>query len=99
MVSGGGRLNRLAQKSQTALASFEKNDLAPRQANGLMLYGALGIIKTVFPKTKIKDLAKTFKPEKYRALGIKVAQRIRNKIVVIYASADNNSLGHLWKIH
>lgn len=99
VVSGGGKLAKMAQETKNPLAFFEKKDLAPRQANGLMFYGALGIIKAVLPQTTIKDLSRLIKPEKFRLNSQKIAKKIKNKTVLIYTTTQNNHLGYLWKIH
>ncbi|OGY62458.1 MAG: hypothetical protein A2745_03230 [Candidatus Harrisonbacteria bacterium RIFCSPHIGHO2_01_FULL_44_13] len=99
VVSGGGRLTKLARESEIPLAAFHKNELAPRQANGLMFYGVLGIIKKILPETQIPDLSKKIRPKDSRKIGKALAAKLKRKIILIYTSNQNSHLGYLWKIH
>jgi glucose/mannose-6-phosphate isomerase len=98
-VSGGGKLTELAEKSKTPLAAFDQNDLVPRQANGLMLYGALGIIKSLLTETEIPDCSKKIRTEKWRKIGEGFAKEIIGTVPLIYTSRANKHLGYFWKIH
>ena len=97
VVTGGGKLMEAAKKSGDPLAVFEKYDLAPRQANGVMLYGALGLLKNSLPKIKIAS--PSVNPAKYRELGKKISAAIGKKNVVVYTTTANSHLGYLWKAH
>lgn len=99
VISGGGKLTQLAQKSKAPLATFKQNKLAPRQANGVMFYGALGIIKKIFQKTIVPDLSKKLNPVKHQKTGEGLAKKLKDKIILIYTSNQNSHLGYLWKIH
>ncbi|OGY64622.1 MAG: hypothetical protein A3I24_01320 [Candidatus Harrisonbacteria bacterium RIFCSPLOWO2_02_FULL_41_13b] len=99
VVSGGGKLLSLAKKQKIAFATFEKNSLAPRQANGLMFYGTLGLLKAALPATKIIELSSKINSANYRLIGKKLASQIQGKVAVIYSTVQNRHLGYLWKIH
>ena len=99
IVSGGGKLLSLAKKQKIAFATFEKNSLAPRQANGLMFYGTLGLLKTALPTTKIIELSSKINPADYRLISKKIASQIKGKVAIIYSTIPNRHLGYLWKIH
>lgn len=98
-VAGGGKLLAMAKKNKVAFASFEKNQLAPRQANGLMVYAALGIIKKALPQTRIPDLSKKIRPGGHQLIGKNIAGKIKSGAAMIYTTAANRHLGYIWKIH
>lgn len=99
VISGGGRLAKLAQKAGVALAGFNQNQLTPRQANGVMLYGALGLIKAVMPGTYTPDFSKKIKPLAWKKEGQRLANRLVGKLILVYTASRHRPLGYFWKIN
>lgn len=97
VVSGGGELGALARNFKIPLALFSKGTLVPRQANGLMFYGALGILKHIWPQIQAPDLSKKINPKKFERLGFKLAKKIGRKTILVYTSSANSHLGYHFK--
>lgn len=98
-ISGGGRLTELAKKAGVALAGFNQNQLVPRQANGVMLYGALGLIKATMPGTYTPDFSKKIKPLAWEEAGRRLADRLAGKLILVYTASRHRPLGYFWKIN
>lgn len=97
-VGGGGKLKELALKNGRPFAAFEKNGLVPRQAVGLMFYGAIAVLKRVFKGVAVPDLNKSFNSGKLENKGRSLAKMIKNRIPVVCASPRNRHLAYDWKI-
>ncbi len=97
-VGGGGKLKKLALKNRRPFAEFGKNGLVPRQAAGLMFYGAAAVLKRVFGSVAVPDLSESFNSAILEGKGRSLAKSIKNKIPVICASPRNRHLADDWKI-
>lgn len=93
VVCSGGKLSEMAKKNKTPAAFFENPGLKPRQGSGLMFFGAIGILKTCFPQIKIKKI----KINKSENEGKKIAEKIKNRIALLYGSQKNNFIAYNWK--
>lgn len=99
VVTGGGELLRVAQEQNLPRAVFPQGDLPPRQGVGYMLYGLLGILKTIFPEVKAPDLSSRIDPVAYQAIAEKLATNLSKKTVFIYTSTAASHIGQLIKIN
>lgn len=99
VVTGGGPLKTIAEKHQLPAAYFEKGMLAPREATGLMLYGALGILRQIWKKIPAPDLSLRISPAHEEAEGAAIARAIGNRMPLIYTARELSHLGYFWKIH
>lgn len=95
-VTGGGRLRSLALKNHLPLAAFGTRGLTPREASGMMFYGIVRILKSVFP-LQISSSIKLTNPNRSGSLGKKLAEAARNRNVLIYTQPDFSHLGYIWK--
>lgn len=100
-IASGGKLTELSKKhgipSVMIPAGFQ-----PRMALGFQ-YAALmqvlvncGLVEDGLDN--ISALEELLKPQSLEAYGKKLAQRLRNKIPVVYASYGLRSLARIWKI-
>jgi glucose/mannose-6-phosphate isomerase len=94
IVCSGGKLAKISKKLNIPTAIFENIGIKPRQGNGLMFYGTLGILKACFPKMKIKEV---FIKPGLEKTGKEIAKKISNKIVLLYSSLKNNRIAYNWK--
>ena len=95
-VCSGGKLKELAIKNNLPLALFPGDGLAPRQASGYLFYGAMGVIKKVFPKVLLPNFSK-INPAALEKTGRKIASHLTNKAVLVYATSNNAHLAYNWK--
>ncbi|MDD5547793.1 MAG: SIS domain-containing protein [Candidatus Pacebacteria bacterium] len=95
-VCSGGQLKKLSDKAGVPLSLLPAGNLTPRQANGLMFYGIMQIVKTVFPGSKNQSLA-YLKPKSFETAGKIISRQLKNKTVLIYSSPENNHLSYIWK--
>lgn len=96
VVCSGGKLNELAIKNKLPMAFFPADGLAPRQASGYMFYGAMGIIKKVFPQISLPGFS-GINPAALEKTGQKIARLLTNKLVLVYTASNNNFLAYNWK--
>lgn len=96
VICSGGNLKILAEKTGSPLTIIPANNLAPRQANGLLFYGIIKIIKIVYPSVKTIPLTK-LNPKSLEKTGSKIAKKLKKKTVLIYSSPKNNHLSYIWK--
>ncbi len=96
VVCSGGKLQQLAESAKTPLAIFCGDNLAPRQASGLMFYGAMKILKKAFRNIKLPDFS-GLKPASLENSGKKIARHLTKKEVLVYTTSNNNHLAYNWK--
>lgn len=93
VVCSGGKLLQAAKKENSPIAHFENPGIKPRQGNGFMFYGAMGILKNIFSGIKIQNI----RLNNMEKSGKAIAQKIKNKIALIYGSQKNSYLCYNWK--
>ena len=93
-VTGGGKLKEESIKNKTAIASFDRGDLTPRQASGLMYYGVINILEAIFdvriPRFELETIPKL------RKAGMDISKKIEGNIIV-YSLNNLYHLSLLWK--
>lgn len=100
-ITSGGQLKELCQKNNTPLVEIPSG-LLPRMATGYIftvLYSILansGLIEN--KSSEIIDMAKNLKPAGQENQGQKLAEKIKDKIPLIYTSDKLKVLGYIWKI-
>ncbi|TSC96909.1 MAG: glucose/mannose-6-phosphate isomerase [Parcubacteria group bacterium Athens1014_26] len=96
VVCSGGKLKKLADSSDAPAAIIPKSGLVSRQAAGYLFYGALQLIKTIFPNIKLTGHT-GINPQTLEKKGLEIARGIKNKTILIYGSRKNNHLAYIWK--
>lgn len=103
-IATGGKLAELCKKDKTPLVKIpSKEKIQPRSAVG---YQFAAIVKVLSNSNIIKDLdkdilmlGKSLKSGILEKQGKELAQKIKNKIPVIYASDKFKELAQIWKIN
>ena len=93
VICSGGKLLKMAERENSPIAYFSNPGIKPRQGGGFMFYGALGILKNIFPKIKTPKIELSDKEKE----GASMAKKISGKIALIYGSQKNNYLCYNWK--
>lgn len=95
VVTGGGRLLRIALGKRLPIVTFQPGDLTPREASGIMTYGIVKVLKAVLP-LKVSPL-KEFEPLRLKGLGERLARAAKNRNILIYTDYSFAHLGYIWK--
>lgn len=99
IVAGGGTLLAEAQKNDLPYCTFKApSSLQPRQGYGFTLYGALTVIKTVFPRLTLPDLRNRIKIERFAQSAERIVARVQGKTVLVYTTLAHQHLGQVFKI-
>jgi glucose/mannose-6-phosphate isomerase len=72
--------------------------MQPRLALGFHTKALLKILNREKELKKISELVYLLQPEKFEEQGRDLAQKIKNKIPIIYASEKNQAIAYIWKI-
>lgn len=102
-ISSGGEIEKLSKEYQVPLARIEKDNIQPRYALGYQFGAVMGIlyncrlIKNEFLEN-LMNLESTIKPASLEEEGRGIAEKIQDKIPLIYASFQNLELARIIKI-
>ncbi len=99
VVTSGGELLRIAEESRLPRASFPAHDLAPRQATGIMFYGSLAVLRSIWPSMKAPNLSAKVSPERFRAEAKRIAGVIGSGNAAVFAEGEDSHLAYFWKVH
>lgn len=96
-ISTGGVLLELAQAAGVPLIRLPATGIQPRMALG---YFVLALAKLTWPDmgASLKSELNNLSPERWRAAGEKLAEKLKGKIPLIYTSTINLPLASTWKI-
>jgi len=102
-ISTNGKLAELCKKDKNLWVKLPKAKIQPRQAVGFQF---ASIVKLLSNSNIIKDLdeeildmSKFLKPKTLEKQGKELAQKIKGKIPIIYASDKYRALAQIWKIN
>ena len=102
MITSGGELKELCQKDNTPLALIPSG-FQPRMATGYLLSALAGVLfkaGLIGEKSieKILSLEEKLKPQDLENKGKEIAEKLFNKIPVIYAPDRLRAISYVWKI-
>lgn len=98
VIAKGGRLIELAEADKTPYVQIPDTGIQPRNALGFTLRAQLAMMQEpahLEETAKLRDklVCNTCEQE-----GRALAQRLKNKVPIIYASSVNEYLAYVWKI-
>lgn len=97
-ITVGGKLLKLAKEKNIPYIQIPNTEIEPRMALGFSL---LAMLKAVGDEENLKSarkFAENFSPEEFEGQGRELAEKLRNKIPVIYSSWNNKAVAYAWKI-
>lgn len=97
-ISIGGKLIELAREHKVPFIQIPDTGIQPRSALGFHTKALLKIMGKARELSEITQLADLLKPEDFEAQGKELAERIKDKVPVIYASEANQAIAYNWKI-
>lgn len=97
-ISIGGKLLKLSEKYNIPHIILPDYDIQPRCALGLSLRAMAKIMgkETILRETQA--LSNTLIPDNYEVQGKSLAETLKDKISIIYASNKNMAIAYNWKI-
>ncbi|MCD4760396.1 hypothetical protein K8R42_00680 [bacterium] len=98
VIATGGKLIKFAQKNNLPYIQTPDFGIQPRSALGFNCRAMLKAMAQPKLYKELGTLAKTLKGKNYEARGKKLAKTLKNKIPIIYSSANNLSIAYNWKI-
>ncbi|MDD5750437.1 MAG: bifunctional phosphoglucose/phosphomannose isomerase [Candidatus Pacebacteria bacterium] len=101
-ICTGGKLKETAEQNSLPLAIVPNDCLQPRFGTGYLVGAVLKILNNcgiISDQDKnLSEMAQALRPEESEQSGKELAQKLINKIPVIYASGKHKSLARIWKI-
>ena len=98
VISVGGKLIDLAQSDGVAFVRMPDTGIQPRLALGFSFLGLLKLLGLEELQAQAKELSGVLEPKKLAALGQEMAEKIYQKVPVVYSSENNYSVAYNWKI-
>jgi len=98
VIAVGGKLIAIAQKNNLPYIQIPNTGIQPRSALGFNLNALFKIMGREDALEDCYKLAKVLKPNTLETKGKLIAQKIKNKIPVIYSSRANKAIAYNWKI-
>ncbi|MEX0931611.1 MAG: bifunctional phosphoglucose/phosphomannose isomerase [Candidatus Paceibacterota bacterium] len=98
IIAVGGKLLEFAKEKNIPYIAMPDTGIQPRSALGYSLLSLLKIIGRDDLVADISSLSEILDVEAGREEGARLAEALRGKVPVIYASAQNHSIAYNWKI-
>ena len=98
VISTGGNLIELAKENSIPYIQIPDTGIQPRNALGYSLRALLTVIGDEEMLRETEKLSETLNPEEYEVQGKALAEKLKNKVPVIYSSTRNQALAYNWKI-
>lgn len=97
VITKGGRLLEIAENKKLPFIKLPESDIQPRMALGWSL---LALIKLIKPEILpgLAELKRILNPIRFEEQGESLAEEIKGKVPIIYASEKNRAIAEIWKI-
>lgn len=99
IVTAGGAMLEQGIAEKLPLAHVPAIDMEPRQATGVLLYGILGVLKSVFPRINVPDFRNRIDPQPLAAIGNSLAAKLKNKTAIVCTPSNGSHIALLFKAH
>jgi glucose/mannose-6-phosphate isomerase len=97
-ITYDGKLLELSKEYNVPFVKLPEPKIQPRLALGFHTKALLKILNREKELKEISELVYLLKPEKLEEQGRYLAQKIKDKIPVIYSSEKNQAIAYIWKI-
>ncbi len=97
-ISVGGKLLEIAEKNNLPYIKLPNTHIQPRSAMGFAMVAIAHILGDKDLLQEIENIKGKLNPEEFMNEGKAIAQKLKDKIPLIYASRRNFSLANNWKI-
>ncbi len=97
IVTAGGAMLEQGIAGKLPRAIVPAIDMEPRQATGVLLYGILGVLQSVFPRITVPDLRNQIDPQPLAAIGNSLAAKLKNKTAIVCTPSNGSHIALLFK--
>jgi glucose/mannose-6-phosphate isomerase len=97
-ITCNGKLLELSKEHNIPFVKLPEPKVQPRLALGFHTKALLKILNKEKELKEISELVYLLQPEEFEEQGRDLAQKIKNKIPIIYASEKNQAIAYIWKI-
>jgi glucose/mannose-6-phosphate isomerase len=97
-ITYNGKLLELSKEHNIPFIKLPEPKVQPRLALGFHTKALLKILNKEKELREISELVYLLKPEELEEKGRELSQKIKNKILIIYASEKNQAIAYIWKI-
>ena len=97
-VSTGGKLIEFAREHAIPHVVIPETGLEPRMAIGFSMLAIARLMANPMLEKSIRESGKRIDPVAGKDAGTRIAELLRGKIPIVYASAANAPLAFIWKI-
>ncbi|MBI2063064.1 MAG: bifunctional phosphoglucose/phosphomannose isomerase [Candidatus Yanofskybacteria bacterium] len=98
VIATGGKLLELAQKNNVPYINFPSINNNPRFAIGYSIRATLKAMGEESILNDMSELVESLITEDYETIGKKLAEKLQDKMPLIYSSGTNAGLARYWKI-
>lgn len=98
VVAVGGRLLEMAMADEIPYIVLPDTGIQPRNALGFMTKALLVLMGQNQALKSVEPLVSVLNQSSFEQQGRALAARLKNKIPIIYASTNHESLAYVWKI-
>ena len=97
-IAVGGKLLEIAQQRGLPYIQLPDTGIQPRSALGFSIQALCTLLGLTEAAREARALADTLKPQELESLGQALADRLHDKVPVIYSSFRNQAVAYNWKI-
>jgi len=97
-ITYDGKLLELSKEHNIPFIKLPEPKVQPRLALGFHTKALLKILNKEKELKEIGQLVHLLKPEEFKEQGRELAQKVKNKIPIIYSSEKNQAIAYIWKI-
>ncbi len=97
-IAVGGKLLETAKKRKLPYVELPNTGIQPRSALGLSLRALLALIGDTVGLKETTKLAQVLRPDGLESKGKALAETLKDRVPVIYASRANLAIAYNWKI-
>lgn len=98
VIASGGKLIELAQEHNVPFIQIPSTGIQPRHANGFILKALMKLMRDEAGFADAGALTALLDPSRYEQEGKTLAEKLKEKVPVIYASQENGAVAYNWKI-
>jgi glucose/mannose-6-phosphate isomerase len=97
-ISTGGKLLQLAKKHSLPYIQLPQTGIQPRSALGFSIKALLKLMRKEKALKEISSLKRLLNVKKSEKKGKQLAEKLKNKVPIIYSSQANEAVAYNWKI-
>lgn len=97
-ISIGGKLTEFSRDHALPHVVLPDMGLQPRLATGLSMLALARLLQNFELESAVRSAGSNVRPEQMRADGERIAEILRGKVPIVYATHDNVPISYLWKI-